>query len=343
MTEIKEHHSEPEVENSKIEGAINVSLDYEVDLKNVQRKFFELEAMFQKNMYLDTLTAVEEAISSGKDEAKKVQGIGLSYALLSSQKLLESLKYAHVPDMEVGILRADELLVSAKKDYFYENYKNANKSLIEFKVLTFRLSDKQKVKIAEHIKKSELELEEVRRFGANTKVAARKLKEAKKFLSQDLVVPSTEALISARELVKEAEVERSQVISQTISFVEKMISDAQAIGAGTADPEKELNKAKSLFLEKRYQMCMYATIKAEELAADIIQKQAEQARKLEDSLMARFREVAAKEPYQKMELVEESEVKEKPSVQKMCPTCQNPIEYYDRYRKWYCAFCMKYL
>jgi formamidopyrimidine-DNA glycosylase len=88
---------------------------------------------------------------------------------------------------------------------------------------------------------------------------------------------------------------------------------------------------------------MHATIKAEELSTDLIHSQAEKVRALQESLDDRFAAISESHEGKGPEGQNKEKVQQKEKKKNLCPHCFNPIEYYDRYRRWYCAYCMEYL
>jgi hypothetical protein len=350
MTEIKDPHNVDSEEKEAIfSDSLNMDWHPEIDFNYYDRMGSVLEDVLQLGGYFELLEFLPEVIDSAEDAAKKLMETGISAALLSSQKVIGSLKLTNLNDMELGIKKAEILLADAKTSYFYKNYKNAYTALNEVRALTTRLKDDQKQSISDLIKCLESEIQNAKGFGSNTKLANRKLNEAKEYLESDLQVQATEAVFSGMENIESAKSDRIAVISETITFVEKLVDAAFEIGTDVTAPKKELEKAKVLFVDGQYQLCMHATIKAEELSVDLIHTQAEKVRNLQRSLVTRFREVSTTDGNQSTSQneIEKSEKSEDPKTQtankNICPYCENPVEYYDRYRRWYCAYCMKYL
>jgi hypothetical protein len=350
MTEIKDlHNVDSEDKNAIFSDSLNMDWDPKIDFNYYDRMGYVLEDVLKLGGYFELLEFLPEVIDSGESAAKKVMETGISIALLSSQKVIDSLKLTNLRDMELGIKKAEILLSDAKSNYFYKNYINAYSALNEVRALTSRLKDDQKKSILDLIKCLESEIQTAKGFGVNTKLANRRLKEAKEYLESDLQVQATEAIFSGMENIESAKDDRIMVISETITFVEKLVDAANEIGTDVTVPKKEIEKAKALFMDRQYQLCMYATIKAEELSVDLIHEQAEKARNLQRSLVTRFTEVSTADSNQiksqnENKKSEKSEIPKTQTVnENICPFCENQVEYYDRYRRWYCAHCMKYL
>jgi hypothetical protein len=352
MTEIKEHYSErKEEENAFLSEPLKIEIDSKYSLNDINKMFVVTEEFYKLGRYLEILEFIPTAIDLSEKAAKKVIGEALSIALLSSNKVIDSLKTANIKDMELGIQKAEALLIKTKSDYLYENYHNSAKSLNELSILTSRLQVNQREGILKIITDIESELQKVKGFGTNTKKAKSKLNEAKKYLECDKLVQTWKAAASANEQIEEAKSDRILVISETVSFVEKLIEAASEIGADIDIPAKEMEKAKAFFSQGHYQMCMFITIKAEQIVTDIIHSQANKVRSLQRSLVTRFKEVS-KTDLEDTESDSENQknftsdllrtIEDTPKIS-VCPHCENQMEYYDRYRRWYCSFCQKYL
>ncbi|UCE73060.1 MAG: hypothetical protein JSV56_08445 [Methanomassiliicoccales archaeon] len=354
MTEKKDVMNESiEEENVKLYEMLNLHGGTSINPVEVDAMFSEVEDMFRTERYTEVLSQLSYAMSSCETAQKRIQGIGLSYALLSSQKLLDSIQFADMKDMELGVNRAKTLLSQAKRDYFFQVYDEAHSSIKEIKALNHGIREKHRMKLSGIIKTIESDIESSKGFGANVRKAERKIKEARHLFQNDLLVPSSEAARSAKELVEAAKEERTAIIKEAVAFVEKIIVEAKEIGIDVSVPMGELERAKALYLGKKYQMCMYATISAEEEATKLILQQVQKTMELKRSLEARFMEVARSDPSQmtKTQGLLKNDLDIKPNEPKakitkpknLCPACNNPVEYYHRYRRWYCSFCMKYL
>jgi regulator of RNase E activity RraB len=350
MTEIKDPHSVDSEDKEEIfSDDLNTDWDPNIDYNYYDRMGYVLEDVIKLGGYFELLEFLPEVLESGEKTAKKLMETGISLALLSSQKVIGSLKLTNLSEMELGIKKAELLLADAKTSYFYKNYQNSYSALNEVRALTTRLKEDQKKSIMDLLKCLESEIQNAKCFGVNIKLANIRLKEAKKWLDSDLQVQATEAVFSGMEHIESAKDDRIKVIFETITFVEKLVDAAFEIGTDVTIARKELEKAKVFFGEGQYQLCMHATIKAEEVSVDLIHTQAEKVRNLQHSLVTRFQEVSTTDEDQKNSKSEkgnskDSEDSENKSVnQNLCPYCQNQAEYYDRYRRWYCAYCMKYL
>lgn len=344
MTEVKEHHSElTEEENAHLTDILLAMQNYQVDVASVNWIFSKLDSMFQADNYFETLKQVPSALKYTEEVNIKILNSGISYALLSSERILDSMNYTGIPDMNFGLEKAHSLLSEAKSNFLSKDYLGVQRALLDFKILSRRLAEKQKVEISKQIAALESEISEIKNFGAKIGNSNTKLKETKKLLSLDLVVASTNALKSAKESIKLAREDRIDLIKETIVYVEKLTKAAYEIGCNVESTQFELDKANSLFEKGNYQLCMHATIKAEEFATDLIHKQAYKVRALQESIDYRYSAISNTEDKDENSQSQKENEGKIINQKNICPYCFNPIEYYDRYRRWYCAFCMKYL
>jgi hypothetical protein len=344
MTEIKERHNEfTEEENAHLADVLNTLQSQDLDGATVDLVRTKLNELFATDNYLETINQIPYAMKFSEEKIRMAMNLGFSYALLSSKKLIDSMEYVDIPENDFGMAKVHELFSQAKSQFFLKDYQGAQNALVDLKILTKRLSEKQKIEISRQITSLESQISDIKAFGANIKGAKAHITEAKRLLSLDLVVPSTEALKGAYEIVSSAKDDRIALINETMVFVEKLIAAASEIRCDVTHAQNELDKAKTLFSKNKLQLCMHATIKAEELATDIIHSQAEKVRQLQESLDDRFNAISETENREKPDGQSEKETPKSEKKKNLCPHCFNPIEYYDRYRRWYCAYCMKYL
>ena len=334
MAEMSEEFDElTEEENSQLKEMLNSKKDESAEFTQLNEMLSQMEQLYETGKYSELLDRIEDAISSSETILIKFQGIGLSLAILSSQRWIDSIK-----EIEMSNKEAKELLLQAKRNFLDENYDDAAIAIRKLRKLTSELEKEQKEKLTEMIEDMGTRIEEAKSIGTNVDQAERMIKEAKAGLESDLLIKSAEAVGKAQILIGEAGEERFAVIKEAMSFVEGIIEEAKAIGADVESPLKHLEKAKAFFEDKDYQMCMHTTIQAEEMTTELIQKQVERALALKRSLEERYRAVATTKP------TEEVKFEEIPSEEKTnCPICGNPAEYIEQYDRWYCYNCQKYV
>jgi tetratricopeptide (TPR) repeat protein len=334
MAEMSEEFEElTEEEINQLNEILSSKKDETVEFSEFNDMLSQMGQIYETGNYPKLLEQIENAIGSSEAALKKLQETGLSLALLSSQRWMDSIK-----DIQMGDKEAEELLLQAKRYFLDERYEDAAIAIIKLKDIGFELQNEQKEKLSELIKDVESRLEKAKDIGTNVEQAERMIKEAKATLDNDLLIKCSETLGKIEVLIGEAGEERLTVIKEAISFVESIIEDAKSIGADVESPLKHLEKAKAFFDNKDYQMCMHTTIQAEEMTTELIQKQVDRALALKKSLEDRYKAVATVTPPEEVKF-EEMSSQEKTN----CPTCGNPAEYIEQYNRCYCYNCQKYM
>jgi hypothetical protein len=199
------------------------------------------------------------------------------------------------------------------------------------------LKDEQKTKLQERIKDVESNLAEAKRIGTNIGSAESIINQAKISLENNQLIKCAEDLKKIQVLMGEAGKDRKAVIKESMTFVEEVIKKAQEIGANVEAPSELLEKAKEFFDDEEYQQCMHNTIEAEEMTTELIQKQVDKALLLKKFLKERYKEVATTKPSESLKF---QELKKEDNT---CPTCKNPSQYIEEYKRWYCYNCQKYI
>ena len=332
MAELSEELNEmTEGESAELNKKLKSRKDEPFKFDELNDMLSQMEQIYDTGKYSELLEHIEKAISYCESTLKKFQGIGLSFAILSSQKWIDSIK-----DIEMSVIDAEELLLQAKRNFLGDMYEDAMKAIRELKDLTPKLEEEQKGKLSEMIRGIESHIEEAKAIGTNVEQAERLVKEAKVTLENDLLIKCAEAVRKAQVLIGEAGEDRKAVINEAMTFVEGIIEEARAIGADVKAPLQHLEKARAFFDNKDFQICMHTTIQAEEMTTELIQKQVEKALALKKSLEDRYKAVATS-TYQQ-------EAKETISEWKAnCQTCGNSLEYVEQYNRWYCYNCQKYV
>jgi hypothetical protein len=348
-----------EEENAQLNETLNSVKDETAELSALNDLLTKMEPAFESDNCADLLGYIDEAISTGYSNFKKFQGIGLSLAILSSQRMIDSIKA-----LDLSVDEAEKLLTQTKRHFLDDMYVEASEVVNKLRDLTPALQEKQRKRLSKMIRAVESTTASAGKIGANVRQAQNLLKEAKAHFDEDRFIECAEFVMKARDAIVKTKTEREALIEEAIDFVEELIQNAKGIGADVAAPSKHLAKAKSLFENRDFQMCMYTTIQAEEITTDLIRQQVDRALALQKSLEDRFRAVATSPMYQQMksrgpqaeaggvvsgekEAVEEEqegkEETEKEEKKYPCQTCGNSLDYIEQYKRWYCYTCGKYV
>ncbi len=339
LTEMsKEIEEVSEGEDHQIDESLIFTKDVTVDLGQLEDLLYCTKELFKTGKYFNFLDHIENTIDIGEVTLKRYQAKGLSFAILSSERLVESLE-----ELNLDTKEANELLSQSKKYFMEGNYEEGGKTVRMIRDLTFILRNQQRYKACEMIKNLESRINEAKRIGANTGYAERKFNEAKLLFDRGLLIFCQKTLDKANETLKDTKECRISVIKESIAFVDCLIADAREIGVDVSDSEELLNTAKSLFLNEEFQMCIHTTIQAEEMTTDMISRQVKKAQTLADSLNERFKAVATAIPYTQLSSEKWQGFSKASEVKNTCTTCEGELEYIHRYRRWFCSNCVKYL
>lgn len=331
-----------EEERAKLDDTLKSAINEEIEFREVEQTFSQIEVMYRTGDFKETLNRIEDVINSGEETLEKFQKLGLSLAILSSQKLIDSLK-----EVEMDTEDAEEMLLQAKKHFVDERYSDATKEVWNIKDITQELHQKHREKLTELIRACEADIEKAKTIGAGIGAAEHVLNEARISLENDFLISCTVALRKAQGLVEMGGKDRKTVILETITFVEKMIEEASGIGADVKAPFEHLEKAKELFDKGEYTICMQTTVKAEQATTEAIQTQVEKAKELQKSLEDRYMMVSTSVPYQQQKTeygkeVKDTEPAETSGEKHPCQNCGKSLDYIKEYKRWYCYQCNKY-
>ncbi|UCE36587.1 MAG: hypothetical protein JSW00_13865 [Thermoplasmata archaeon] len=309
-----------------------------VDLSQVEELFYDTEQIFKTGRYYELLNNIKNTLPIGETAVKRFHGKGLSIAILSSEKFLDSLSAIGLDTSEA------ELILSYSKENFENGmYDKAISGIKEFNDVIPTLKKNYKERLLVAIVDIEEDIKMAKRIGANLIETERLLIEAKAFLENDILFDCHETLKMAKELLAKTREDRITIIKEAVGFVERMIHQARDIGANIEPAEKHLDQAKSQFMDEEFQMCMHTTIQAEEITNELISEQVERAQALQNSLDERFKVVATAIPYKHLKSGEWPPDPMKKTQKPTCKTCGESLEYIDRYRCWFCNHCEKYI
>ncbi len=248
MAEMSDEYDEmTEEESAQLNEVLNSKKDETVQFTELNEMLSQIEQIYDAGKYSELLERIQNAISSGESTLKKFQSIGLSLAILSSQRWMDSIK-----DMDMMVEDAEELLVQAKRNFLDDRYEDALKSINYLKDMTPKLQEEQKEKLSEMIKNIESHIEEARNIGSNVIQVENLIKDAKTTLENDMLIKCAETVRKAQVLIGEAGEERIAVIKEAMTFVESIIEQAKGIGADVEAATKHLEKAKSILRKQGF-------------------------------------------------------------------------------------------
>lgn len=335
---LEDFNNHNEDEENQLNETMRLAINENTDLTQIMELFSDTEHIYQAGRSFELLGNIENTLLIGDAALKRFQGKGLSFAILSFQKFIETLS-----EIEVDLNDAEHLLNQSKKNLANGLFNEAIVNVKDLNEMTPILNSRYKQRLIEMMENIESGIRDSKKIGANLMECERLVIEAKAFFENDILFDCMETLKEAKMALSEARCHRITLIKEAVGFVERMIVDAKSIGANIQCAEEQLDQAKSQFIDEDFHMCINSTIQAEEATCELIQDQVKRAKDLQKSLDERFKAVTTSTYNEHSKTEDWLDVANVDPYRIPCRTCGELMEYIDRYRTWFCNKCQKYI
>jgi hypothetical protein len=333
------------------------------DAENLLKK---TKTKFDSGDYNATIDMATEAIDAGTTALNDLYGMGLSYAIKSSEKLITNLK-----NMEIDTISIEQILEDAKSTLEKREYDSAQNIVSQLKESLTELSEKQSEKISQILAATQGELEEAKKMGVDVSAAEAKLKIASDQIDAKAITQALGTIGEADTLVTDAREAKVAEINEMIIQAETTVDEAKYLNAPVEDAERILQEAKDALGNNELDLAIQKTKEAEESANSSKQEQIEKALSIQQKMMAASAGGAAvtempvaEEPQEETAFeVEEpqaavepqaeepqveapsEEPKEEPKDEgaKVCPNCEGEPTYVEQYDRHFCYTCNEYI
>jgi len=336
-TILKEVTTMTDEEIAEVDERLNSVKDKTVeftDMRDMQRR-----AEFSKNkrQYPDLMAHLEASISRGEARFRRFQGIGLSLAILSSEKTIDSFK-----SLGIGVDYPASLLLEAKRDFALGDYDDASSIVVKIRDLTMNLHREYREKLENRLGLLSARIRDTENIGADMGNVNIAMADATKTLEDDRLLDCSSLLDRLESAINDSWIQRTALIRVTIEFVATLIEDARDIGGDVKEAKEKLEDARKLFDEEKFQECIEMTIEAEKVVTELIRQQAQRAQTLLKTLEERY-SVASADTHLRRARVETSiSGLDLVESKKPCPACGKALSFIEKYNRWYCYSCEQY-
>ena len=313
-----------------------------VDFSQAETLLLETKQIFDSGDFLSTINKATEAIEIGTQALKSFYGLGLSYAIESSESMISDVK-----EMGIDVSGAEELLLKAKKTHESQNYEDAGELISDLKDVLSELEEQLAQKTSEFIETIQSNIDSGKEIRADMSEAENKLNEARAQLNEESKLSALSTARQSDSKAKEAVENRVKEISDLIVRAQKAIDEAKYLNAPISEAEDLLEAAQKGLDNENY-------VKAEEDANSALQtanksrdEQIQRAIRYKDKISIGSDGASTAVTEGEGALAQETEIQKKPSAeekgQKVCPTCGADATYVEQYDRYYCYTCSAYI
>jgi HEPN domain-containing protein len=359
VEDIRSQFSSDFVEFSPEEG------DMMPGFEDAEKLLKETKTKFESGDYNGSIDLATEAIGAGANALNSLLGMGLSYAIKSSEKLLIDLK-----DMEIDASSVEEVLANARESLENKEFGSTRDIISQLKDSFSDLSQKQGEKIIELLNATQGELKAAKEMGSDVEVAEKKLKLARDQANAGAYIQALSAINESDNMLKSAKEARITEINEIIIMAGTKIDEAKYVNANVSDANGFLEKARDAYTNQEYALALENANSALESASISRDEQINRVMKLQEKMTASSgvetsEEQIAEEPseasFEVEEPQEESQVQEpeaqtfeeepeeeevettKKTTEGVCPTCEGEPTYVEQYNRWFCYTCNEYI
>lgn len=316
--------------------------------EEAQRLLQETKNTFDSGDYIATIDKATKAIDLGSKVLSDFYGIGLSYAIRSSENMIETVKDAGIDSTQL-----EQILGQARQTFENRDFESAGSILTEIRTAIGDLYKKHSEIVSDLIETTGSMLEEVKGIGSDVIEAEIKLQEARELLASESLTKALDSIKEAESLAKTAQQNRIQEISNIITGAGEVIEEAKYLNAPVSEAEGFLEAAKSAFDSENYNSAVENANKASEFANAAKQEQIQKVMSIQEKVkpmeaeMGEFEVPISTEEEEIVEMVEEKaeEIIElaPTEVANVCPNCGGEPTYVEQYQRYYCYNCSEYV
>jgi hypothetical protein len=354
VEEIRSHFDSELVEFSSEEG------DMMPGFEDAEKLLKETKTKFDSGDYNASIDLATEAIGAGANALNSLLGLGLSYAIKSSEKLLVDLK-----NMDIETSSVEEVLASARESLENKEFGSTKNIVSQLKESFSNLSQKQGERIIELLNTAQSQVDEAKEIGSNVAEPEQKLKLAREQANAGAYIQALGAINESENLAKSAKEARIAQINEIINNAETKIDEAKYVNANAAEADALLEEARGAFTNEGYVLALEKAEAASESANTSRDEQIKRVMKLQEKMTASSaiessEEQVSEEPSEASFEVEEpkdepetqifeeapsEEVAEQPSkeTEGVCPTCEGEPTWVEQYDRWFCYTCNEYI
>jgi HEPN domain-containing protein/ribosomal protein S27AE len=327
--------------------------------EDAEKLIKETKTKFDSGDYNASIDLATEAIGAGANALDSLLGMGLSYAIKSSEKLLLDLK-----NMDIETSSVEDVLESARDSLENKEYGSTKNIVSQLKESFSDLSQKQGERIIELLNTAQSQIDEAKEMGSDTANAEQKLKLAREQANTGAYIQALSAINESETLVNSAKEAQIAKINEMIIEAETKIEEAKYVNANVDEANGFLEKARDSYTNQEYALALENANSAVGSANTSRDEQIKRVMKLQEKMTATSaiessEEQVSEEPSEASFEVEEP--KEEPEAQifedteeeaveaplketeKVCPTCQGEPTWVEQYDRWFCYTCNDYI
>jgi hypothetical protein len=309
--------------------------DESIEFEGSQSNLFTAKRFLEEGRYFTTLDELDNAMISVEETMKKFQGLNLSCAIISSQKLLNLLKA-----VDLDVTEFEEVVTAVDACFSMGIYEEATNLMDKLKYDIIKMQQEQSEKISAMISMLKENSDDQKNLGFDISELEECLQHSNNFFRNSFILECIDRINCTGQPDEESRKEQVGMMKEAIDFVEGLIEDAKSIGAFVDIPEANLEKARSLWDEEDFQMSIYKIIEAEEKVNRLIQNQVNKALGLRKTMEDRYwTVVSSKLKSQSKNKRDEAKVEILNHEVHTCKRCGERTYYLEQWRRWYCYKC----
>jgi uncharacterized protein (UPF0332 family) len=235
--------------------------DSKLKFAEAEQLLRETKNIFDSGDYLNTIDKATEAIDLGAKALNDFYGIGLSYAIRSSENMMSTVKDAGIDSTPL-----EQVLGMAKQSYENKEYESVASIIGQIKNAMSDLYLKHVQKINELIEATQFLVDDAKGIGSDVSEAEEKLQNARNMLASESLPMALDSAKESEDLAKTAKQSRVQEISNNITKAREIVEEARYLNAPVSEAEDLLAAAKNAFDAEDYTSAIENANKASEMA-----------------------------------------------------------------------------
>ncbi|MEE9151046.1 MAG: hypothetical protein V3U20_04335, partial [Thermoplasmata archaeon] len=180
----------------------------------------ETKNIFESGDYITTIDRATKAIDLGTKALSDFYGIGLSYAIRSSENMISTVKNAGIDATSL-----EQVLGQARQSFENKEYENTGSIVAQLKDAMSDLNQQHTQKVSELIDTTQSLVDDAKELGSEVSEAEKKLQDARDFLAAESLPMALDSINESDSLARTAKQNRVQEISTIISKADEVIEE----------------------------------------------------------------------------------------------------------------------
>ncbi len=257
---------------------------------DAERLLQETKSIFDRGDYVTAIVKATDAIDAGTKALNDFYGIGLTYAIRSSESMISNVK-----DVGIDATSVEQIQEQAKQTYETKNYEVAGTIIAQLKDGMNELHKQHSERVSQLIDSVQSFIADAKVIGTDVTEAESILQNSRELLAEDSLTAAVNKYRESESQAKTAYQNRVQGIGDMMSQANDAVEEARFLNSAVSEAEQLLEAAKNAFEQEDYGSAIENANNAIQTANDSRDAQIQKALSIQEKIKVSATKAAAVE------------------------------------------------